>query len=68
MNALINAHSKEGGEATASPLCDGLAPNALPEAQGSQTGVSVENAQSAKDKEKENKLQWFVLQIGRAHV
>ena len=68
MNALINAHSKEGGEATASPLCDGLAPNALPEAQGSQTGVSVENTQSAKYKEKENKLQWFVLRAsyGRA--
>lgn len=43
MTALNNAHRKVDGEQTDSPLCDGLASNALPEAQSSQTGVSVEN-------------------------
>ena len=43
MTALNNAHRKVDGELTDSPLCDGLASNALPEAQSSQTGVSVEN-------------------------
>ena len=46
MSALTNAHNKAGGEPTDSPLCDGLASNALPEAQSIQTGVSVENIQS----------------------
>ena len=47
MTALNNAHRKVDGELTDSPLCDGLASNALPEAQSSQTGVSVENTLSA---------------------
>ena len=41
MNALINAHSNVGGEPTDSPLSDGLTSNAIPEAERSQTGVSV---------------------------
>ena len=47
MTALNNAHRKVDGELTDSPLCDGLASNALPEAQSSQTGVSVENTLTA---------------------
>ena len=47
MNALINARSQLDGETADSPLSDGLASNALPEAQSSQTGVSVENTLSA---------------------
>ena len=47
MNALINARSQLGGETADSPLSDGLASNALPEARSSQTGVSVEYVQSA---------------------
>ena len=47
MTALNNAHRKVDGELTDSPLCDGLASNALPEAQSSQTGVSVENTLQA---------------------
>ena len=42
MNALINARSQLDGETADSPLSDGLASNALPEARSSQTGVSVE--------------------------
>ena len=52
MTALNNAHRDVGGEPTDSPLCDGLASNALPEVLSSQTGVSVENAQSAAEANK----------------
>ena len=43
------------------PQCFGLAATALPEANGSQTGVSVENVPT-------EKIQWFVLRLsyGRA--
>lgn len=78
MTALNNAHPKVGGETIDSPLCDGLVSNALPEAQSSKTGVSVENAltatganasnQNTPPLDKKGKLQWFVLRAsyGRA--
>ena len=77
MNALINARSQLDGETADSPLSDGLASNALPEARSSQTGVSVENVQSATESDasssiiphdNDEKLQWFVLRVsyGRA--
>lgn len=47
MTALNNAHRKIDGDPIDSPNCDGLASNAIPEAQSSQTGVSVENTLSA---------------------
>lgn len=64
MTALNNAHRKIDGDPIDSPLCDGLASNAIPEAQSSQTGVSVENTLSAP----EANLHWFVLRAsyGRA--
>ena len=78
MTALNNAHRDVGGEPTDSPLCDGLASNALPEVLSSQTGVSVENAQSAAEANKSSEntpphadfenQRWFVLRAsyGRA--
>ena len=78
MNALINARSQVGGETADSPLSDGLASNALPEARSSQTGVSVENVQSATESDASSSitpphdnnenLKWFVLRVsyGRA--
>ena len=78
MNALINARSQLDGETADSPLSDGLASNALPEARSSQTGVSVENVhQSTKPtvvskitlpQYNDGKPHWFVLRVsyGRA--
>ena len=78
MSALTNAHNKAGGEPTDSPLCDGLASDALPEAQSIQTGVSVENVQSVTEPStkalntpphyNDGKPHWFVLRVsyGRA--
>ena len=78
MNALINARSQLDGETADSPLSDGLASNALPEARSSQTGVSVENVQSATESDasssitpphdNDENLKWFVLRVsyGRA--
>lgn len=78
MNALINAHSNVGGEPTDSPLSDGLTSNAIPEAERSQTGVSVNYAQlsarsmplgrNAPFQYIDGKPHWFVLRVsyGRA--
>ena len=78
MNALINARSQLDGETADSPLSDGLASNALPEARSSQTVVSVENVQSATESDasssitpphdNDENLKWFVLRVsyGRA--
>lgn len=54
MNALLNAHTPPRGH-DVSP-CTGLASDALPEAQRSQTGVSSEYAPKANYK-------WFVLRV-----
>ncbi|MGN1132615.1 MAG: transcription termination/antitermination NusG family protein, partial [Ruminococcus sp.] len=75
---MTNANSHAGGEPADSPLRDGLASNAIPEVQSSQTGVSVENIQLATDSitasqippppNNDGKPQWFVLRVsyGRA--
>ena len=57
MNTLPDVDIRRGNE----PQCFGFTATAIPEANGSQTGVSVENAQS------ETK-QWYVLRVssGRA--
>ena len=57
MNTMPDVDIRRGNE----PQCFGLTATAIPEANGSQTGVSVENAQS------ETK-QWYVLRVsyGRA--
>ena len=57
MNTVPDVDIRRGNE----PQCFGLTATAIPEANGSQTGVSVENAQS------ETK-QWYVLRVsyGRA--
>ena len=57
MNTQPDVDIRRGNE----PQCFGLTATAIPEANGSQTGVSVENAQS------ETK-QWYVLRVsyGRA--
>ena len=47
--ALNNARSELVGDPLPSPLCEGPASNALPEARSSQTGVSVENALAPTD-------------------
>ena len=57
MNTMPDVDIRRGNE----PQCFGLTATAIPEANGSQTGVSVENVQS------ESK-QWYVLRVsyGRA--
>ena len=57
MNTVPDVDIRRGNE----PQCFGFTATAIPEANGSQTGVSVENAQS------ETK-QWYVLRVsyGRA--
>ena len=68
MAALINAQTHPGGGSTDSPLREGLTSNALPEAQSSPTGVSVENALTASQPIEASKItpphfgrKWFVL-------
>ena len=53
MNALLNAHTTQGVE---NPSRIGFAPNVLPEANSSQTGVSSEYAQKPGH-------EWFVLRV-----
>ena len=57
MNTQTDVDIRRGNK----PQCFGLTATALPEANGSQTGVSVRNAQSETE-------QWFVLRVsyGRA--
>ena len=57
MNTHLDVDIRRGNK----PQCFGLTATALPEANGSQTGVSVENAQS-------ETRQWYVLRVsyGRA--
>lgn len=70
MDALINAQPNQGGEFADSPLCEGLASNAIPEAQCSQTGVSVENTLPASEAieapqiiPSQSRRKWFVLRV-----
>lgn len=70
MVALNNARPQQGGETTGSPLCEGLASNAIPEAQSSQTGVSVENTLLASEVKETSSIippylakKWFVLRV-----
>ena len=57
MNTTPDVDIRRGNE----PQCFGLTATALPEANGSQTGVSVENVPT-------EKIQWYVLRVsyGRA--
>ena len=78
MVALNNARNKSSGEPTDLPHCEGQLSNAPPEAPSAQSGVSVENAQSAMrpipldnhapPRYNDGKPHWFVLRVsyGRA--
>ncbi|MDY2693694.1 MAG: hypothetical protein SOV40_08665, partial [Prevotella sp.] len=73
MVALNNARNKSRGEPTDLPHCEGQLSNAPPEAPSAQSGVSVENAQSAMrpipldnhapPRYNDGKPHWFVLRV-----